>query len=59
VLNAYLDGGLVLTLKERVEDDLRGELSGLPPEEAAVLAFLQSRLAQQGAGTPERLAADA
>lgn len=52
VLNAYLDGSLVATLKERVDDDLRGELPGLRPEEAAVLAFLRTRLAEQAPPDP-------
>ena len=47
VLNAYLDGSLRATLRDRVEENLRDELGGLRPEEAAVLAFLQKRLALQ------------
>jgi DNA topoisomerase-1 len=47
VFNAYLDGSLLATLQDRVEDNLRHKLSGLRPEEAAVLAFLQKRLALQ------------
>ena len=33
--------------RQRVEENLRDELPGLRAEEAAVLAFLQKRLAQQ------------
>lgn len=44
VLNAYLDGSLLDTLRQRVENDIAGSLHALPPEEAAVLAFLQERL---------------
>jgi DNA topoisomerase-1 len=47
VLTAYLDGNLVLEIKSAVEDELRGALSGLQPEEAAVLAMLRGRLAQE------------
>ena len=46
VVDAYLDGSLLNMLKERVEQDLREDLSGLSGEEAAVLAFLQQRLAR-------------
>lgn len=53
VVNAYLDGDLVAALKERVEEELREDLRGLSPEEAAVLAFLRERLARTG-GEPPR-----
>ena len=46
VLSSYLDGGLVLEIKSEVESELRDDLSGLQPEEAAVLAMLRARLAQ-------------
>ena len=45
ILNAYLDGTLVQVLQDRVERELIGKLPRLRPEEAAVLAFLQKRLA--------------
>jgi len=44
--NVYLDGNLVLNIKSEVERELKEELDHLRPEEAAVLALLQSRLAQ-------------
>jgi DNA topoisomerase-1 len=44
VIDAYLDGSLLETLEHRVERELRTALPDLPPEEAAVLAFLQQRL---------------
>src|SRR5260370_26980902 len=44
VLNSYLDGSLVLEIKSQVESELRDELTGLQPEEAAVLALLRARL---------------
>jgi DNA topoisomerase-1 len=58
VLNAYLDGSLRATLQDRVEEDLRDELGGLRPEEAAVLAFLQRRLALQNEDDREEPAPD-
>lgn len=48
VLNAYLDGTLVETLRQRAEQRLAGALRQLPPEEAAVLGLLQQRLALEG-----------
>ena len=44
VLGAYLDGSLVESLKAEIEHELRAELSGLEPEEVAVLVLLQQRL---------------
>jgi DNA topoisomerase-1 len=44
VLNSYLDGTLILEIKSEVESELREELAGLQPEEAAVLAMLRARL---------------
>ncbi|MDQ3549559.1 MAG: DNA topoisomerase IB [Chloroflexota bacterium] len=46
VIDAYLDGSMTETLKTRAEELLCASLSELPPEEAAVLAFLQQRLAR-------------
>lgn len=44
VLDAYLDRNLALEIQSRVEKELREEIAGLQPEEAAVLAMLRSRL---------------
>jgi DNA topoisomerase-1 len=44
VLNSYLDRSLVLEIQSEVESELRDELAGLRPEEAAVLAILRARL---------------
>src|ERR1019366_8854299 len=44
VLNSYLDGNLALEIKSEVESELRNELAGLQPEEAAILAMLRGRL---------------
>lgn len=45
VLNCYLDGSLVKSLKKNVEAKIK---SSLRPEEAVVLALLQERLAPEG-----------
>ncbi len=47
VIDAYLDGSLLTTLRRRVEAELKGPLEKLRPEEAAVLAFLQERLKRE------------
>ena len=47
VINCYLDGTLVETLKQRAERQLRRGLHALRPEEAAVLGLLQQRLAAE------------
>jgi DNA topoisomerase-1 len=47
VLNSYMDGKLILELKEKAESELRTEVQNLKPEEAAVLALLRSRLAKE------------
>ena len=44
VLDAYLDRNLALEIRSRVEKELREDIGGLQPEEAAVLALLRSRL---------------
>jgi DNA topoisomerase I len=45
ILDAYLEGSMLETLKQRAEGQLAGSLKKLPPEEAAVLGMLQQRLA--------------
>jgi DNA topoisomerase-1 len=50
VLDAYMDGNLVLELKSKAESELRSGLENLKPEEAAVLALLRSRLAKETEG---------
>ncbi|CAO3431400.1 DNA topoisomerase IB [Azospirillum endophyticum] len=49
VLDAYLEGDLLESLKREVEAELRDELAGLSGEEAAVLAFLRQRLERETA----------
>ena len=46
IMNAYLEGTMLDTFKKRAEQQLR-HIAGLSPEEAAVLAFLQKRLAAE------------
>ncbi|MCJ2135769.1 DNA topoisomerase IB [Methylobacterium sp. J-026] len=45
ILDCYLEGGLLLHLKDAVESELSEDLSSLRSEETAVLALLQARLA--------------
>jgi DNA topoisomerase-1 len=44
VFSSYLEGALLLTVRDEVEAELRQDLSGLRPEEAAVLSLLEARL---------------
>ena len=44
VLTCYLEGGLLLEIKDEVESELREELASLKPEEAAVLTLLEARI---------------
>jgi DNA topoisomerase-1 len=46
VLDSYMDGTMVEGLLARAEEKLAEDLHDLQPEEAAVLAMLQQRLAQ-------------
>jgi DNA topoisomerase-1 len=44
IVTTYVEGSLLLEVKERVETELREDLPGLKPEEVAVLTLLQQRL---------------
>ncbi len=44
VIDAYLEGDTVETIKQRADKELAANLSDLPPEEAAVLMLLHDRL---------------
>ncbi len=44
VLNCYMSGELMLEIKEDIETELRDNLPHLRPEEAAVLALLETRI---------------
>ena len=47
VFACYLDGDLLLEIKNQVETELREELPSLRPEEAAVLTLLKERLSRE------------
>ncbi len=46
IIESYLDGTMLETLKQKAEDVLSDELASLRPEEAAVLGLLHARLAR-------------
>jgi DNA topoisomerase-1 len=43
-MSSYVEGSLLLEVKKEVESELREDLAGLKPEEAAVLSLLEARL---------------
>jgi DNA topoisomerase-1 len=47
VLDAYLDGSMIETLRQRADQEMEESLGDLKPEEAAVMALLQNRLARE------------
>ncbi|MGI8858297.1 MAG: DNA topoisomerase IB [Thermomicrobiales bacterium] len=47
VLDAYMEGAMLEAVKQRAEQEIADALPGLKPEEGAVLAFLQQRLARE------------
>jgi DNA topoisomerase-1 len=47
VLETYLDGGIIEGLKQKTEGTLSKKLRNMRPEEAAVMSFLQARLAKK------------
>ena len=49
VLDAYLDGSMLDALRARTDREMQKTLGDLKPEEAAVLALLQNRLAREEA----------
>jgi DNA topoisomerase-1 len=44
IMSSYVEGSLLLEIKQEVEAELREDLAGLKPEEAAVLSLLEARL---------------
>lgn len=46
IIDSYLDGSMLATLKQRAEQEMTRSLDELRPEEAAVLALLQQRLSR-------------
>jgi DNA topoisomerase-1 len=49
VLDSYLDGSMIESLRKRTRDAMDQSLGDLRPEEAAVMALLQNRLAREEA----------
>ncbi len=47
VFSSYMEGELLLEIKEEIETELREDLPSLKPEEAAVLSLLQERLSRE------------
>jgi DNA topoisomerase-1 len=47
VFTCYLDGALLLEIRNEVEEELREGLADLKPEEAAVMALLEERLSRE------------
>jgi DNA topoisomerase-1 len=47
IVDAYMDGSMLQTLSRRANQAMRKKVSRLRPEEAAVLAVVQQRLAQE------------
>ncbi len=52
VFTSYLEGQLLLEIRDDVESELRDNLSGLKPEEAAVLTLLAARLNRDAKAGP-------
>jgi DNA topoisomerase-1 len=50
ILHGYLSGALLTNIKRAIDSELTEKLSGLKPEEAAVLALLNHRLRAELAG---------
>jgi DNA topoisomerase-1 len=44
VFTCYMEGALLLEVKQEIEEELREDLAGLKAEEAAVLSLLEARL---------------
>jgi DNA topoisomerase I len=47
VLDSYLDGTMIEVLRQRADQEMEKSVGKLKPEEAAVLALLQNRLARE------------
>jgi DNA topoisomerase-1 len=47
VIDSYLEGTMLESLKQRTEQAIQEELKGLRPEEAAVMGLLQQRLVRE------------
>lgn len=51
IIDAYLEGTLLETLEQRIEQELTDQYNGLRAEELAVLRVLQQRLQREGSNT--------
>ena len=56
VIDSYLDGSMLMTLKTRAEEEMRSGVGSLRPEEAAVLALLQQRLGREAGASLQAVA---
>ena len=54
VLNCYMDGSLLLDIRQEIEEELGENLASLRPEEAAVMALLHERLSRDAEAGSER-----
>lgn len=52
VLDAYLDGSMIESLRRRAKAEMDESLGDLRPEEPAVMALLQNRLAREQEARP-------
>lgn len=50
VLDSYLDGSMLESLRKRAKKELDARAGSLRPEEAAVMALLENRLAREASG---------
>jgi DNA topoisomerase-1 len=57
ILDSYLAGQTIATLRQTAEQRLRGALAKLRPEEAAVMMLLRERLVSAGTNSEPRRAA--
>ncbi len=54
ILDSYLDGSMIESLKQRADQEMAKTLGKLKPEEAAVVALLRNRLAREDKARPPR-----
>jgi len=54
VIDSYLDGSMLNTLKQRAEQEIAESLAELRPEEAAVLGLIRQRLSEEIGHTGQR-----
>jgi DNA topoisomerase-1 len=54
ILSCYMDGSLLLDIREEIEEELGEHLASLRPEEAAVLTLLHGRLSRDMPGGEAR-----